>query len=127
MMLTTPRPGGALLSHMPPIDRIHTDKNPPRKHFIPEWAEFRGLKQKDIVAALDADKSTVARWFNGQMPQDKWLRPLAALLATNINGLYRHPDDDWIARMFDGRSQDEKAKIRQTIENIVELMPKKRA
>ena len=112
---------------MAPTDRIHQSKTPHRKHFIPEWADARGLKQKDIVAALGADKSTVARWFNGQMPQDKWLEPLCGLLGTDTGGLFRHPDDDWLSRLFAGRSKEEMDKIKQSLESLVEMMPRRRA
>jgi transcriptional regulator with XRE-family HTH domain len=113
--------------HMSPTDRIHQGKAPHRKHFIPEWAEARGLKQKDIVKSIGADKSTVARWFNGQTPRDEWLRPLAALFQTDINGLFRDPDDDWLKRLFADRDAAEKAKIKQALENLVDMMPRKRA
>jgi len=89
----------------------------PRLHYIPEWAERRGLSQADIARELDVDKSSVSRWFAGSMPTEKWLVPLAALLQVDeIASLFRHPDDDWLERFFRGRSDDERQRIKATLE-----------
>lgn len=87
-----------------------------RIHFIEEWAERRGLKQADICRALDVDKSTVSRWFDGVLPQVKHLEPLAELFEVEPNALFRHPDDDWLARFFKERDEEERARIKATLE-----------
>lgn len=89
--------------------RIHTDKTPRRIHFIPEWADKRGLKQIDIVQAIGADKGLVSRWFSGTVPKAEYLDQLAELLhADDVSSLFRHPDDDWLAKMFRDRTDAER-------------------
>ncbi|AKR57146.1 hypothetical protein XM25_15370 [Devosia sp. H5989] len=101
---------------MAKLSTIHGDKTPIRIHFIAEWAEKRGLSQADIVREVGADKSVVSRWFSGSLPSEKYLEPLAGLFATEISGLFRHPDDDWMVRFLQERSVDELTRIKQTLE-----------
>ena len=94
-----------------------------RLHFIPEWAEKRNLKQAEIVEETGADKGTVSRWFSGNMPQDKYLDALVSCLAVeDVEALFRHPDDDWIARFLGDRSDEEKERIRAI---LLAAFPKK--
>lgn len=90
------------------VTKIHASKTPIRIHYIVEWAEKRGLKQADIVEQIDADKGSVSRWFSGTLPKPEYLERLADLFGTDIHGLFRHPDDDWIARFLTSRSKQEK-------------------
>jgi hypothetical protein len=88
-----------------------------RKHYIPEWADKRILTQADIVRAIGADKATVSRWFSGNMPQDHYLDALVGYLELDDrDALFRHPDDDWMARFLRGRSNEEKERIRTMLE-----------
>jgi hypothetical protein len=99
--------------------KIHQGKTPNRLHFIPEWAEKRQMTQADIVRELKTvDKSSVSRWFAGHLPSEKHLVLLAGIfgLKSNINALFRHPDDDWIAKLFADRSRDEQERMRRTLE-----------
>ncbi|GGF38517.1 hypothetical protein GCM10011321_31820 [Youhaiella tibetensis] len=106
----------AIQLRMAKLNTIHGDKTPPRIHFIVEWAEKRGLSQADIVREIGADKSVVSRWFSGSLPSEKYLEPLAALFSTEVTGLFRHPDDDWMVRFLQERSLDELTRIKQTLE-----------
>lgn len=90
------------------VTRIHSDKAPTRIHFIVEWAEKRGLIQADIVREIGADKGLVSRWFDGKVPKADYLAKLAALFETDVNGLFRHPDDDWLAKFFKDKSDEQK-------------------
>lgn len=90
------------------ISPIHQDKAPHRLHFIPEWAEKRNLSQADIVRELDADKGLVSRWFAGTLPKQEYLERLAALFRTDVNGLFHHPDDDWLAKFFRDKTEEQK-------------------
>lgn len=92
------------------ITRIHSDKTPQRIHFIPEWAEKRHLKQVDVVREIGADKSLVSKWFKGTLPKPEYLEQLAGLFGTNIQGLFRHPDDDWLAKFFYDKTEEQKEK-----------------
>lgn len=84
-----------------------------RKHYIPEWADRRNLIQADLGRETGADKATVSRWFSGNTPQDHYLDALVVILAVDDrDALFRHPDDDWMARFLRGRSDEEKERIR---------------
>jgi transcriptional regulator with XRE-family HTH domain len=98
--------------------RIH---QPPRFHYIPEWAERRNVSQADIVRGVGADKSTVSRWFEGSVPSAEYLIALTGFLeAGEPAALFRHPDDDWMARLLRGRSGEERARIEATIRATIE-------
>ena len=103
---------------------IHRGKQPRRPHFIPQWAEARGLNQADISREIDVDKSVVSRWFSGSTPTEAHQRSLAALFHTTREGLFRHPDDDWLTRFFADRSREEVERIKATMETA---FPRKRA
>jgi transcriptional regulator with XRE-family HTH domain len=83
---------------------------PKRRHYIAEWAELRGKKQADIVRELGIEKSVVYRWFaDGVIPTERYLRPLADYLQVDeVVSLFRHPDDDWIARMFRDKTEQQR-------------------
>lgn len=100
-----------------PITRIHKSKQPRRPHFIEEWAKKRGYEtQAELAAELDADKSVVSRWYSGTSPSEDWQKKLAALFDCETESLFRHPDDDWMARFFRDRSADELERMRQMLE-----------
>lgn len=93
-------------------------RQPGRPHYIREWAELRGFAQQtDLAEEIGADKSVVSRWYSGATPGIEWQDVLvAALQLEDRESLFRHPDDDWMARFLRGRSDDEKQRIRQTLE-----------
>lgn len=99
-------------------DAIHTGKTPPRIHYIREWAERRGMSQADVARATGADKGLVSRWFNdGTVPGERYLSLLT--IAFHIDepaGLFRHPDEDWLARFFAERTEEERRRMIQTLE-----------
>ncbi|MGV0817150.1 helix-turn-helix domain-containing protein [Martelella sp. AMO21009] len=89
--------------------RIHADKTPKRVHYIVEWAAHRNMRQKDIVRELGVDKGLVSRWWGGTIPKYDYLEALAGLFQLDdISSLFRHPDDDWITRMFRDRSEEQR-------------------
>ncbi len=96
--------------------QIHASKQPRRPHFIEQWAERRNLSQADVARELGADKSLVSRWFNGSTPGVDWQQNLAALFHCEPEALFRHPDDDWMKRFFEGRSEEEIEHIRRAME-----------
>lgn len=98
------------------VVEIHRGKQPVRIHYIAEWAAKRGHSQADIARELGVDKGTVSKWFSGKLPQEANLLPLAAMLGTEPDRLFRHPDDDWIANFFQGRSEEERNRMVKTLE-----------
>lgn len=90
------------------LTRIHKDKRPHRIHYIAEWLERRGIRQADVVRDLGVDKGTVSKWCAGGLPGEANLLSLAAFLHVEPTDLFRHPDDDWIARLFKDRSESER-------------------
>lgn len=98
------------------VAKIHASKQPKRPHYIKEWATRRRLKQSDLARELGADKSLVSRWFNGSTPGEEWQEKLAAFFDCDREALFRDPDDDWLRRFFQGRSQDEIEHIKASME-----------
>lgn len=105
------------------IDTIHDRKQPRRPHYIKEWAEKRQLRQVDIVAELGADKGLVSRWFQGSTPSREYQLKLAALFTADNDGadtdpalIFRHPDDDWLRRFMQQRSEEEVRRIKAMLE-----------
>lgn len=101
---------------MSEITQIHKGKQPRRPHFVPEWATSRGLRQSDLARELEADKSLVSRWYSGSTPGLEWQERLAALFHCEPESLFRHPDDDWLARFLRGRPAEEIERIKTTLE-----------
>lgn len=103
---------------MSTITRIHRDKAPGRRHYVVEWAEYRGLTQADIVRLTGIDKSSVSRWFTGYSAH---LHPnneakLAAAFQIEPAALYRSPHEDWFYRFFRDRERDELDRMKATLE-----------
>lgn len=102
---------------MSEVTRIHRGKQPHRPHFIPEWAETRRYEtQVELANALDADKSVVSRWYSGSTPSLDWQEKLASLFEIEREALFRHPDDDWIAKFFRNRSKEERERMKHMLE-----------
>lgn len=115
-MLTTDRCMVASNESMA-LSRIHKGKQPRRPHFIVEWAAKRGIEtQADLAEILGADKSVVSRWYGGTSPSEDWQLKLADLFGCEREGLFRHPDDDWLTRFFRGRSEDEVDRAKKMLE-----------
>jgi transcriptional regulator with XRE-family HTH domain len=101
-----------------PVERIHRSKQPHRPHFIPEWAERRGLRQTDIVDEIGADKSLVSRWFGGATPTEDYQEKLGELFGCGREGIFRHPDDDWLTQFFRNRSIEDVKKAKNMLEAV---------
>ncbi|MDQ0349761.1 transcriptional regulator with XRE-family HTH domain [Ancylobacter vacuolatus] len=107
-------------------DTIHAGKTPPRLHYIREWAEKRGMTQADVARKTGADKGLVSRWFNeGVVPGERYLSALVeAFHLDEPVALFRHPDEDWLARFFADRSEDERGRMITALEAA---FPRRRA
>lgn len=107
---------------MAKITKIHSGKTPIRLHYLVEWLEKRDMSQAAVARELGIDKSTVSKWCAGALPQETNIIALASLLHIEPNDLFRHPDDDWMAKLFKDRSTEEKQRIISIIEAA---MPRK--
>ena len=86
------------------------------------------VRPRDVTEAFGVDKSVISRWLNeNNVPSDKHLQSLADFLHTTVDGLFRHPDDDWIRRIFEGRSKDEAESLKRAIQTITDAFDRKRA
>ncbi|MEY9098865.1 transcriptional regulator with XRE-family HTH domain [Sinorhizobium fredii] len=92
------------------IKHLHVVDMPERLHFVPEWAQRKGMKQVEVALRIGATQGLVSRWFAGTVPSTDYLQKLADLFGTDIHGLFRHPDEEWIARLLRGRSPAERQK-----------------
>jgi transcriptional regulator with XRE-family HTH domain len=100
------------------------NKQPRRPHFIPEWAQEKGVSQKDLALAIGADPSNVSRWFSGTCPSQDWQIRLAVFFNVEIDALFRHPDEEWLINFLRGRKKVDVERIKQTMEVA---FPKKQA
>lgn len=101
---------------MPGIPNILPSKQPRRPHHIQDWAAKLGLNQAQLVAQIGADKGLVSRWYTGSSPGFKWQGKLAAFFKCDREALFRHPDEDWMLRFFQGRNREEIDRIKHTLE-----------
>lgn len=85
-------------------------------------ATREGLKAADLAREIGADKSLVSRWLDGSTPGLDYQEKLAAFFGVEPESLFRHPDDDWLTRFFKGRSREEVAHIKRSLETT---FPKK--
>ena len=98
------------------IGRIHQHQTPARTHFFMEWLEWRGIKKSEFARMVGVDKSLVTKWASGNMPTSKNIMTIAEQLNIEPNDLFRHPNDDWLTRFFEGRKQDEIDRIKIMLE-----------
>ena len=103
---------------MPNVTRIHERKQPRRPHFIREWMEMKGLRAKDLAEELDVDKSVVSRWLAGATPTEENQQILADFFGCERDGIFRHPDDDWMARFLRDRPPEEVKKIKRVMSEL---------
>ncbi len=81
--------GGFIVSAM--VTRIGPKR--PKKLYIAEWRELRGLTQEQLADRIDATKATISRYETGaRVVGGKVLPALAHALNLEVPDLYRHPD-----------------------------------
>lgn len=111
-MLTTKEYARCTMLRMAQSAQTNEKDTGTRIHYIPEWATLRSMRQADIVKAFPADmnvnKSTVSRWFKGSLPEKRHLEGLGEIFGIEPASLFRHPDDDWIAKFFRERTEAER-------------------
>ena len=97
---------------MTKVTKIHPSKQPRRPHFIRQWADKRNLSQADLAREIGADKSLVSRWYDGASPGSDWQEKLAAYFDCEPDGLFRDPDEDWMARFLKNKSPDDRERAK---------------
>ena len=95
--------------------KIHASTQPRRPHCIEDCADKRGLKQSELAEELGADKGVVSRWYSGSSPTEDWQKKLAAFFGCERDGIFRHPDEDWMKRFLRGRPPEEVERIKATL------------
>jgi transcriptional regulator with XRE-family HTH domain len=115
-----------IMAGISPMNSTPKGKQPRRPHFIPEWAESRGLAQGELANLLGADKSVISRWYGGATPGEEWQTKLADLFACDREGLFRQPDEEWLTKFFRDRSADEVQRMKQMLEAAFPTNPKRR-
>lgn len=89
-----------------------------------EWMERRQITQAELHRATGADKGQISRWLQGAAPSQEWHDKLREFFQAGREGIFRHPDDDWLSRFFEGRQRDEIERIKATLEAA---FPRKKA
>jgi len=103
------------MPRMSDLDGIHQKKQGRRPHFLREWMDSKELRAVDLSEELNIDKSIISRWLAGATPSADKQRILADFFGCEPEGLFRHPDEDWMARELRGRPREEIERIKQTI------------
>jgi transcriptional regulator with XRE-family HTH domain len=91
-------------------------KTPRRPHYIEEWMETRGLSQVELARAIGADKSSISRWLDGTCPSKEWQEKLGQFFGCGRDGIFRHPDEDWMKRFFEDRTSDDVERIKMLMD-----------
>jgi transcriptional regulator with XRE-family HTH domain len=113
-------PGSVSYHSTMSVTRIHKGKTPTRIHYVAEWMEKRGLRPADIVDRMGVNKGTVSKWCGGALPSEENVLALADMFEIEPNDLFRHPDDDWLSRMFLGRKEKEAEQMREALSAFME-------
>lgn len=75
------------------------------------------MSQADVTRETGVDKGTVSRWFAGTIPRKPHLILLAGVLNLEEPAdLFRHPDEDRLAKLFRGRDEEERKRMIATLE-----------
>lgn len=98
------------------ITTIHGKKQGKRPHFLIEWCEKRGISKAELAKETGADPGQVTRWFQGSTPSEPWQYILGDFFGCGREGIFRHPDDDWIAKFFKDRSAEEIERAKAMLE-----------
>lgn len=103
------------------ITEIYPSRQPRRHHYLREWMERRQVRQAELSREIGVDKSLISRWLDDvkpTTPSKEWQDKLGAFFGGDGDpvDIFRHPDDDWIARFFQGRTSDEINRMKLMLE-----------
>jgi hypothetical protein len=94
------------------LPEIYAKRQPRRPHYVREWMERRHIEtQAELAEAIGADKSVISRWLdedNPATPGKEWQVKLGAFFGDEEDpvDIFRHPDDDWFAKMVRNNSEE---------------------
>lgn len=128
--LTTCLPRGGIVGRMAKktvlnphgLDQIHARRQPKRPHYLRDWLNRRGFKtDSEFADEIGADKSVVSRWLDEDdptTPGKDWQIKLGVFFGSEDDpaDIFRHPDDDWFAKFFQTRSDDQIKRAREMLE-----------
>lgn len=103
----------------------------PRKVYIAEWREQRGLTQKQLGERLGVSDMTISRWENSTgghkntrtnqaLPNTDVLAAIAEALGIEPADLYRHPEQP----SADALLRDQTPDVRNQVFRVIEALRK---
>lgn len=96
----------------------------PRRLYVREWRESRGLTQEVLAKRLETTGTTVHRWETGQSALNTTvMAALADALSIEPEDLYHHPDKPTPNALLRGEPAD----IQSQAITIIEALRKSRA
>jgi hypothetical protein len=104
------------------LPEIYAKRQPKRPHYLRDWIERRGFRtDTEFAEAIGADKSVVSRWLDEDdptTPGKDWQVKLGTFFGDEDDpaDIFRHPDDDWFAKFFRTRSEDQIRRAREMLE-----------
>lgn len=104
------------------VPEIYAKRQPKRPHYLRDWIERREFRtDAEFADAIGADKSVVSRWLDEDdptTPGKEWQVKLGVFFGDEDNpaDIFRHPDDDWFAKFFRTRSEEQIRRAREMLE-----------
>lgn len=70
--------------------------------YVPDWAKFRGIRQKSLAEGLGVTEGVMSRYFSGEtiMPVGA-LRKIAVLLDAHVGDVIRPPPADGLGKLME--------------------------
>jgi transcriptional regulator with XRE-family HTH domain len=94
----------------------------PRRIFLPEWREKKGLTQEQLANRLGVSDVSVSRWETGRaLLSTGVLAAIAEALDIEPTDLYRHPDQP----SADAMLRDQPQEIRDQAIRLIEAISKR--
>jgi hypothetical protein len=103
------------------VVQIHQSRQPRRPHYLARLMEMQGTTRGELVETLGVDKSLLSRWLDEDRPATPgpdWARKLGEFFGKGHDpvDIFKDPDVDWLSRLLQDRSADEKERIKAMIE-----------
>jgi transcriptional regulator with XRE-family HTH domain len=89
----------------------------PQQHFIPDWLVHRNRIAAELAKETGADKGTVSRWVNGEIPSKRYIKKVAGFLECNVNDLFHHPKELPLINKFRAQDDDGQERFANVVNN----------